>query len=142
MSPSQTAFNPSTSPTSEKIIGAGVAGRVRPCAYLPSSDLRSVKPIVKCGIWRQDWLWRKVAFTEAFNHLDIVSLVDTDADVFHIVTKLYYGGGMFNKIVEKLWQGRSNKSLGGMALTCLCEDDAARILCAMLLVVAYLHARM
>jgi serine/threonine protein kinase len=43
--------------------------------------------------------------------------------------------------MEKLRRSRIHRSLGGRAPACFCEDNAALILRALLLALAYLHAR-
>lgn len=137
-----------------EIAGVGIAGEVRRCLHLSTSaasrrgeggddGLRAVKTIDKGRVRRKDRLRREVAFLREADHPNIVSLHDVYEDErdVHIVTELCRGGELFDGIAEEARRGRATRALSETAPLCFREDDAARVLRALLSAVAYLHAR-
>jgi serine/threonine protein kinase len=68
-------------------------------------------------------------------HDSVVRLVDVfeDAEYVHLVTDLFTGGELFDRIVQK-----SNEENGA---ACFAEDEAARVLHQVLRAVSYMHRR-
>jgi tRNA A-37 threonylcarbamoyl transferase component Bud32 len=112
------------------ILGRGHYGCVRECMHLKSKQLYAVKSIEKSKIGRLDHLQREVYLLSKINHKGLMKMVDIFEDVehVHIITEIYSGGELFDKIIER-------KTLNG----CFDEWSAATIVKSLLEAVAYLH---
>ncbi len=112
------------------ILGRGHYGCVRECMHLKSKQLYAVKSIEKSKIGRLDHLQREVYLLSKINHTGLMKMVDLFEDVehVHIITEIYSGGELFDKIIEQ-------KTLNG----CFDEWSAATIVKSLLEAVAYLH---
>ena len=113
-----------------QVIGTGNYGAVRECIQLATGERFAVKSIDKSKIGRLDHLQREVELLRMMNHKSIMRMVDVfeDEDHVHIVTDMYSGGELFDRIVER------TTSTG-----CLDEFEAARIIKSVLEAVLYLH---
>lgn len=80
-------------------------------------------------------LAREMMLLREMNHRSIARLADVfeDVDYVHLVTELYTGGELFDRIVE-----RSSSNNGR---PCLAEVEAARIIRQILGAVSYMHDR-
>ena len=112
------------------ILGRGHYGCVRECMHLKSKQLYAVKSIEKSKIGRLDHLQREVYLLSKINHTGLMKMVDIFEDVqyVHIITEIYAGGELFDKIIER-------KTLNG----CFDEWSAATIVKSLLEAVSYLH---
>jgi len=84
-----------------------------------------VKPLV---------LAREIMLLKEMKHRSIVRLVDVheDSEYVHLVTDLYRGGELFDKILEL-------SSNGDNGATCFAEGQAARLIHQILAAVSYMH---
>ena len=126
-----------------KVVGAGIVGEVRRCLHLPTGEPCAVKTIKKSQVRRKDRLGREVAFLREVDHPNIIAARDVfeDAEEVHIVTELCRGGELFDRITERALWSRGRRRLGEEVPACFREEDAARVLRALLSAVAYLHER-
>eukprot|EP00571_Detonula_confervacea_P012806 CAMPEP_0172301608 /NCGR_PEP_ID=MMETSP1058-20130122/3456_1 /TAXON_ID=83371 /ORGANISM="Detonula confervacea, Strain CCMP 353" /LENGTH=316 /DNA_ID=CAMNT_0013011781 /DNA_START=115 /DNA_END=1065 /DNA_ORIENTATION=+ len=126
-----------------QITGYGIAGEVRQCIHLPTSQIRAVKTITKSRIQRKDksQIEREISFLKKVQHPNIIELYDIyeDRDEVHIVMELCHGGELFDKIIEKAELNNGNQVPA--QLTCFAEKDAARIIHSLLSAVSYLHSK-
>jgi serine/threonine protein kinase len=113
------------------ILGTGGYGCVRECLHRASGEKYAVKTIDKSKIERLDHIQREISLLGSMNHPGVMKMVDfyEDADYVHIVTEKYTGGDLFDEIVN-------NTTDYG----CLDEDQAVKIIRALLEAVQYLHA--
>ena len=113
------------------ILGTGGYGCVRECLRRASGEKYAVKTIDKSKVDRVDHIQREIALLSSMNHSGVMKLVDfyEDEDFVHIVTAKYTGGDLFDEIC-------SNTTDYG----CLDEDQAVKIIRALLEAVQYLHA--
>ena len=113
------------------ILGTGGYGCVRECLHRASGEKYAVKTIDKSKVDRVDHIQREIALLSSMNHSGVMKLVDfyEDEDFVHIVTAKYTGGDLFDEIC-------SNTTDYG----CLDEDQAVKIIRALLEAVQYLHA--
>ena len=88
-------------------------------------------PTVKPG-----GLAREIMLLQEMDHDNIVKLIDVyeDADYVHLVTDLFEGGELFDRIVEE-----SPNDANGFP--CIPEEEAARIVNGILEGVSYMHTR-
>mmetsp|Transcript_2500 Transcript_2500/g.3824 ORF Transcript_2500/g.3824 Transcript_2500/m.3824 type:complete len:390 (-) Transcript_2500:229-1398(-) len=120
------------------VIGTGYqAYAVRECINRATGQRYAVKSIRKSSpsVEMAD-LHREVKLLKEMQHNNIVRLVDVyeDAEHLHIVTDLYSGGELYDKIVQK----RKSSSAGS---GCIAEDEAAKILHQVLAALSHLHDR-
>ena len=119
----------------ERVVGEGHLASVRECIdiatgkrrYAVKTTRKSADPRVKLTD-----LHREVKLLGEVKHDNIARLVDVfeDAEHLHIVTDLYTGGELFDRIVKSRARGRG----------CFDEGEAATVLRQVLEAVAYLHA--
>jgi len=114
------------------ILGTGNYGYVRECLHRSTGEKYAVKTIEKSKVMRKDHIRREIHLLRSINHPGIMKMVDCyeDAEYVHIVTEMYTGGELFDKIVD-------NTTDYG----CLPEDQAAKIIKSLLEAVQYLHSK-
>eukprot|EP00579_Thalassiosira_antarctica_P016349 CAMPEP_0201946586 /NCGR_PEP_ID=MMETSP0903-20130614/54496_1 /ASSEMBLY_ACC=CAM_ASM_000552 /TAXON_ID=420261 /ORGANISM="Thalassiosira antarctica, Strain CCMP982" /LENGTH=390 /DNA_ID=CAMNT_0048489689 /DNA_START=295 /DNA_END=1462 /DNA_ORIENTATION=- len=114
------------------IIGTGNYGCVRECLRRSTGQKYAVKTIEKSKVTRRDHIQREIQLLRSIDHPGIMKMVDCyeDDDYVHIVTEMYTGGELFDKIVN-------NTTDSG----CLPEDQAAKIIKSLLEAVQYLHSK-
>jgi len=108
----------------------GHDGCVRKCRHRVTGELYAVKSVEKSKVRRLEHLRREVLLLRKTSHRGIVEMVDCyeDADHVRIVTELYTGGELFDRI-------RDAATPDG----CMSEDAAAGIVESLLTTVVYLH---
>lgn len=120
-----------------RVLGKGFHGSVREITDRATGQRYAVKTIRKSdpGVKRSG-LAREIMLLKEMKHHNIVRLVDVyeDAEYLHLVTDLFKGGELFDKIVEK-----SSNSTNGVP--CFAEDEAATIIYQLLKAVSYMHKR-
>mmetsp|Transcript_4132 Transcript_4132/g.7332 ORF Transcript_4132/g.7332 Transcript_4132/m.7332 type:complete len:338 (-) Transcript_4132:97-1110(-) len=114
------------------ILGTGNYGYVRECLHRSTGEKYAVKTIEKSKVMRKDHIRREIHLLRSIDHPGIMKMVDCyeDAEYVHIVTEMYTGGELFDKIVD-------NTTDYG----CLPEDQAAKIIKSLLEAVQYLHSK-
>merc|ERR1711966_154858 len=82
--------------------GTGHYGCVYKCRHRRTGEVCAVKSVEKSKIERLDFLQREVYLLKKMNHRGIVRMVEyyEDADHLRIVTELYTGGELFDRIRE------------------------------------------
>lgn len=115
---------------SSTVLGTGHFGCVRECRHRLSRKMYAVKTVNKSKSQRLDHLCREVYLLRKMKNRGIMKYVDCyeDVDDLHIVTELYTGGELFDRIADKT-------TLDG----CFAEDAAAGIVRSLLKAVAFLH---
>lgn len=113
------------------MLGSGHYGSVRECVSRIDRNWYAVKSIDKSKITRLDHLKREVYLLAKLDHEHIIKMVDCyeDENFVHIITEMYTGGELFDKIIH-------NTTSRG----CFSEAKAASIIKSVLEAVAYLHA--
>ncbi|KAL7526966.1 hypothetical protein ACHAXR_002995, partial [Thalassiosira sp. AJA248-18] len=117
----------------ERVIGTGYTSSVSDCMNRTTGQRFAVKSIRKSNpAVNMSDLHREVKLLEEMNHNSVVRLVDVyeDAEFLHLVTDLYSGGELFDKMAQK-----KKASVVG----CFAEDESARILHEVLTAISYLH---
>lgn len=117
----------------ERVIGSGYVASVKECIDRTTGERFAVKSICKSDSRvDQTDLHREVKLLQETEHENIVRLVDVyeDLEYLHLVTDLYTGGELFDKIIEKKKASKTS---------CFAEDEAARILRQLLTAISYLH---
>lgn len=114
------------------ILGTGNYGCVRECAHRATGRKYAVKTIDKSKVSRLDHIQNEMRLLSHVDHSSIMRMVDCfeDADYVHIITEMYTGGELFDKIVD-------NTTDAG----CLPEHQAQSIIKSLLEAVQYLHER-
>mmetsp|Transcript_37992 Transcript_37992/g.69756 ORF Transcript_37992/g.69756 Transcript_37992/m.69756 type:complete len:257 (+) Transcript_37992:341-1111(+) len=114
------------------IIGTGNYGCVRECLRRSTGQKYAVKTIEKSKVDSLDHIRQEIQLLRSIDHPGIMKMVDCyeDDDYVHIVTEMYTGGELFDKIVN-------NTTDSG----CLPEDQAAKIIKSLLEAVQYLHSK-
>ena len=115
------------------ILGNGHYGTVRECLHRSTGEKFAVKSIEKRMISRLDHLRREVTLLRRIDdHPAIMKIIDCyeDFDYVHIITEMYTGGELFDKIID------STTDRG-----CLSERQAANIIKSLLEAVQYLHSK-
>lgn len=115
---------------SPKVIGKGVNGIVRECTHRDTGGIFAVKSIEKAKVACLDNLQRELFLLTKVEHPSVMKMVDyyEDADCLHIVTEIYTGGELFDKIKER-----------GRSYGCLSERKTASIIKSLLEAIVYLH---
>ncbi|KAL7553234.1 hypothetical protein ACHAWF_016495 [Thalassiosira exigua] len=113
-------------------IHAGYHASIKMGINRDSMQRYAVKSIRKTGEVRLTDLHREVTLLREVNHANIVELADIYEDHYylHLVTQLYTGGDLFDRIVQK------KKSSDA---TCFEERQAAAIMYEILNALSYLH---
>mmetsp|Transcript_3900 Transcript_3900/g.8583 ORF Transcript_3900/g.8583 Transcript_3900/m.8583 type:complete len:404 (-) Transcript_3900:58-1269(-) len=122
-----------------RVLGTGNHGSVRECINRKTGQRYAVKSIRKSDpAVKPGGLAREILLLNEMKHQSIVQLVDIyeEADYVHLVTDLYEGGELFDKIVDKSSSGDDNNDV-----PCFAEDEAARIIHQILTAVFYMHDR-
>mmetsp|Transcript_10799 Transcript_10799/g.14013 ORF Transcript_10799/g.14013 Transcript_10799/m.14013 type:complete len:594 (+) Transcript_10799:255-2036(+) len=111
---------------SQKEMGRGAYGVVRECKERETGNVFAVKSMFKAKIKNLSRLKKEIEIMASLSHPNIVTLheVCEDEKFLHLITPLYTGGDLFQKIVAK---GR------------FCEAEAAEIARQILDAVAYCH---
>ena len=111
------------------VLGEGRYGSVRECMHLNTKQYYAVKSIKKSKIHIAH-LQRELYLLSKINHKNIMRLVDVfeDAEFVHIITEIYYGGELFDKIIQRTTD-----------VGCFDEVEAANIIKSLLEAVSYLH---
>jgi len=120
-----------------QVLGTGHNGSVRECTDRRTGERFAVKSIHKGDpTVKSAGLAREILLLQEMDHDNVVRLVDVyeDADYVHIITDLFEGGELFDRIVEE----STNDHNGAR---CFPEEEAARIVCGILEGVAYMHDR-
>jgi len=119
------------------VLGQGHHGSVQECIDRTTGQRFAVKSIRKSDpAVKRSQLACEIKLLKEMKHRSIVQLVDVfeDADYVYLVTDLFEGGELFDKIVEKSSNDNSD-------IVCFAEDEAARIMYQLLTAVSYMHKR-
>lgn len=119
------------------VLGTGHHGSVRECVDRTTGQPFAVKSIRKSDpAVMPGGLAREIVLLQEMKHSNIVQLVDVyeDAEYVHLVSDLFEGGELFDRIVEK----SSNCCEGG---PCFPETEAASIMHQVLTAICYMHER-
>ena len=114
------------------VLGTGNYGCVRECVHRSTGKKYAVKIIEKSEVGRLDHVYREIETLRSIDHSGIMKMVDCyeDADYVRIVTRMYTGGELFDKIIG------CTTSDG-----CLTEHEAIEIIKPLLEAVQYLHSK-
>eukprot|EP00585_Thalassiosira_rotula_P004153 CAMPEP_0196145910 /NCGR_PEP_ID=MMETSP0910-20130528/21620_1 /TAXON_ID=49265 /ORGANISM="Thalassiosira rotula, Strain GSO102" /LENGTH=403 /DNA_ID=CAMNT_0041407993 /DNA_START=36 /DNA_END=1244 /DNA_ORIENTATION=+ len=121
-----------------RLLGSGYQGSVRVCIDRATGQRYAVKTINKNDpAIKPAGIAREILMLREMKHDNIARLIDVyeDAVCIHLVTDLYQGGELFNKIVER--SENCDRDISG--IVCFSEDEAARIIKQILKAISYLH---
>jgi len=119
-----------------RVLGTGHHGSVRECTDRTTGQRYAVKSICKSGpAVKRSGLAREIMLLQEMKHHSIVQLIDVfeDADYVHLVTDLYEGGELFDKITEKTSIDNGTP--------CFSEEEAAKTIHQILKAVSYMHQK-
>eukprot|EP00578_Thalassiosira_sp_NH16_P031954 CAMPEP_0181079968 /NCGR_PEP_ID=MMETSP1071-20121207/2313_1 /TAXON_ID=35127 /ORGANISM="Thalassiosira sp., Strain NH16" /LENGTH=425 /DNA_ID=CAMNT_0023161407 /DNA_START=330 /DNA_END=1607 /DNA_ORIENTATION=+ len=119
-----------------RVLGTGHLGSVRGCIDRSTGRRRAVKSVRKDDpAAMPGCLAREIALLREMNHRSVLRLVDVfeDVEYVHLVTELYTGGELFDRIVERASSNNGRP--------CFAEEEAARIIRQVLGAVSYMHDR-
>lgn len=114
------------------ILGTGHYGCVRECLHRATGEKYAVKTIDKSRVSRLDHIRREVELLRSVDHPGVMKMIDfyEDSQYVHIITEMYTGGELFDRIVD-------NTTDYG----CLPEAEAMKIIKSLLEAVQYLHSQ-
>jgi len=112
-------------------IGHGHYGVVRRCMHRQTGEWYAIKSIRKSKVARVDVLRRETQILREVDHPNIIRLIEVHEDVkyLHLITELYTGGELYDRINAKA------QSLEG----CFSETDASKLVRSILGAIAYCH---
>ena len=114
------------------VLGEGHHGSVRKCIERSTGKQYAVKTMCKTSpSVNIRAIEREVSLLACLKHKHILQMHDVfvDREHVHIVTELYTGGELFDKIIEKSSAGRG----------CFTEEKAVSVISQVLEAVAYMH---
>eukprot|EP00555_Chaetoceros_dichaeta_P009226 CAMPEP_0198260318 /NCGR_PEP_ID=MMETSP1447-20131203/9325_1 /TAXON_ID=420782 /ORGANISM="Chaetoceros dichaeta, Strain CCMP1751" /LENGTH=645 /DNA_ID=CAMNT_0043947949 /DNA_START=301 /DNA_END=2238 /DNA_ORIENTATION=+ len=112
-------------------IGHGHYGVVRKCMDRETRVWYAIKSIRKAKVARVDVLKREIQILQEVDHPNIIRLIEVHEDVkyLHLITELYTGGELYDRIMAKTESAEGHFS----------EKDAAKLVRSILGAIAYCH---
>lgn len=112
-------------------IGHGHYGVVRKCMDRETKIWYAIKSIRKAKVARVDVLKREIQILQEVDHPNIIRLIEVHEDVkyLHLITELYTGGELYDRIMAKTESPEGHFS----------EKDAAKLVRSILGAIAYCH---
>lgn len=113
-------------------LGHGHYGVVRKCMNRETDDWYAIKSIRKAKVSNIEVLKREIEILKEVKHPNIIQLIDIfeDDKYLHLVTDLYTGGELFDRIIAKTQSAEGHYS----------EHDAAALIRDILDAIAYCHS--
>lgn len=132
--------------SSSHVLGSGRYGTVRRCTHRASGNHRAVKSVLKANVEHNlDYLKREVRMLSAMDHPNVIKMIACYEDYHsvHIVSEMYRGGELFDRVADAAHRKRIQRDVDGSACGNggLSQDEARGIMRQLLEAVSYLHAR-